>query len=334
MPSSLRNLIVQTLKVALAAGLLYYLFASGRVNLESLKTLLTAPVLIAGLATVGVVLYFASERWRMLLKQQGLPCTRGQAYRLTLIGTFFNFFVPGGVGGDVVKAILIAQNHPEQRGKAVLTVLADRILGLFTMSVLALVAFSFEPALLTREKSFQVIFIGLLVITLGFVVAFWLLLSAKADRLRAAVENILKRIPKLHKLWLFAQTYRLSWKQLLGLASLSFGAQLTQILLFIVVATAQTETLPDLSVFLFAVPVGFMVTAVPIAPAGIGIGQAAFFYLFTKAIGSESDLGVLGITAFQAFQLCFGLIGAVFFVLLKRQNPKLNLDDTEPTPRA
>lgn len=334
MPSSLRNLIVQTLKVALAAGLLYYLFASGRVNLEALKSLFTLPLLMAGLATVGVVLYFASERWRMLLRQQGLPCTRGQAYRLTLIGTFFNFFVPGGVGGDVVKAVMIAQNHPEQRGKAVLTVLADRILGLFTMSVLALISFSFEPKLLTREPSFQIIFAGLLLITLGFIVAFWLLLSEKATRLRMTVESITIKIPKLHKLWLFAQTYRLSWKQLLGLASLSFGAQLTQILLFIAVAATQNDLLPNLSVFLFAVPVGFMVTAVPIAPAGIGIGQAAFFYLFTKAIGSESDLGVLGITAFQAFQLCFGLIGAVFFVLLKRQNPKLNLDDAEPAPRA
>jgi uncharacterized protein (TIRG00374 family) len=327
MKPQIKSFITQTLKIGLAAGLLYYLFSSGRINVESLKTLLTLPVLVFGLLTVGVVLYFASERWRLLLKQQGLPCTRGQAYRLTLIGQFFNFFVPGGVGGDVVKAIMIAKDHPEQRGKAVLTVLADRILGLFTMTLLALVSFSFEPELLTREHSFQIIFVGLVIITAGFFFAFWLLLSKQAGKLRDLVELLTQKIPRLHKLWTFAQTYRLTWKQLFGLALLSFGAQLTQILLFMVVAYARSPEIPPLSVFLFAVPVGFMVTAVPIAPAGIGIGQAAFFYLFSKALGADSDLGVLGITAFQSFQLCFGLIGAVFFVLLKRQNPKLNLDE-------
>lgn len=329
MNKKILNLLVTVLKIALAVGLIAYLFLSGKVDLESLKALTTLPVIATGLVSLGLVLYFASERWRLLLRQQQLVAHRWETFRLTLIGTFFNFFVPGGVGGDVVKAVILAREHHSQRGRAVLTVLADRVLGLFTMTFLALLSFGFEPELLTRENAFQFIFGALVALFAGFLVAFWLLLSRHAQGLRGLVETVLTRIPKLKKLWDFAQTYRLSPGELIKLFALSLGAQVGQIILFWVVAMQLTPSPPPASVFFFAVPVGFMVTAVPLAPAGIGIGQAAFFYLFSKASGAETDIGVIGITAFQAFQLCFGLAGAVFFVLLKRKDPRLTVEELE-----
>ena len=329
MKSKIRPIAFEILKFSFAAALLGFLFYSGRIDLQSLKTLYTPQVLGVGILSLALVFYFASERWRLLLSQQRLQATRFQAFKLTLIGNFFNFFVPGGVGGDVVKAVLIAQDHPSQRGKAVLTVLADRILGLFTMTFLALVSFSFAPELLNKEKSFQFIFAFLALLFLGFLFGFWVLLSGKTARLREQIGRLTQRIPKLHKLWVFAQTYHLHWKEWLGLIALSLGAQVTQILLFMVVASQLVPEMPSASVFFFAVPVGFMVTAVPIAPAGIGIGQAAFLYLFSKAMGTETNLGAVGITAFQAFQLLYGLLGAVFFVLLKKRNPQMSLQQMQ-----
>jgi hypothetical protein len=323
---SLSHITLQLLKAAVALGLLIYLFSSGKVNVESLKALTSPSVIAVGSLTIGFVLLLASERWRILLTHQQLHARMPFAFRLTLIGTFFNFFVPGGVGGDVMKAVLIANNHPQQRGKAVLTVLADRILGLFTMTFLALVSFSFEPALLTKESSFQIVFVGLLVIFTIFLVAFWVLLSKRAEPFRQRVDHLTAKVPKLQKLWLFAQTYRLTFPQLRALVSFSLAAQILQILLFLVVADQLLPEIPPVSVFLFAVPVGFMVTAVPLAPAGIGIGQAAFFYLFSKAVGHETNIGVIGITAFQGFQLLYGLIGAALFVLLKKENPQISIE--------
>lgn len=322
----IKNSWKQALKIAIAGGLLYFLFHSGRLDWQALKSLATWPVICSGLLITGLVLYLAAERWRILLSQQKLECDSKKAFELTLIGTFFNFFVPGGVGGDVVKAVLIAQKHREQKGQAILTVLADRIFGLFTMVALALVSFVFELELLSREPSFQFIFLGLLILFFAFVSVFWILLSTRTQKLRLMISQLLSRIPKLQKAWKLAESYQLSWPKFLQLLVISATTQIAQVFLFIVVAYTQKPELPPLSVFFFAVPVGFMVTAVPLAPAGIGVGQAAFYYLFSKALGYESNIGVLSITAIQAFQLFYGIIGAFLFSMLKKQNPKLDLE--------
>lgn len=320
----------QILKIAFAGGLLWYLFHSGAIDLESLSVIATPAVIGSGILILGLILFLASERWRLLLKQQGFPVPSNEAFRLTLIGTFFNFFVPGGVGGDLVKGVLIANRQPQQKGKVMLTVLVDRVLGLFTMSFLALVSFAFAIELLERDHAFQIIFIALLGILVAFLVLFFLLLSNSASALRSFVERMVAPIPKLQKIWLAFQTYRLTGRELALLLCFSFGAQLCQILFFMVVARG-LDAHPPIEVFLFAVPLGFMVTAIPIAPAGIGIGQAAFLYLFSKALGSQTNLGAVGITAFQTFQLFYGVLGAFFFVLLRKTDPRLSLHELENT---
>jgi len=323
------SLLSTLFKVSVALGLLIYLFTSGRLNWQSLATLLSPLVIITGLLCVGTTLLFASERWRILLIQQGLGTSKFHAFKLTLIGTFFNFFVPGGVGGDVIKAVLIARDYPQKRGPSVLTVLVDRILGLFTMTFLALVSFAFAPQLLTQEPSFQFIFAALFVLFLGFLFTFWLLLAKSASGIRQIFDELTQKVPKIHRLWLAAKTYRFTADEVLHLSFFSLGSQLIQIVLFTAVASRLVPVLPPLSVFFFAVPVGFMVTAVPLAPAGIGIGQAAFLFLFSKAWGTETSIGVVGITALQAFQLLYGLAGAYFFVLLKKENPQMTIQSLE-----
>jgi len=44
---------------------------------------------------------------------------------------------------------------------------------------------------------------------------------------------------------------------------------------------------------MFAVPMGFVVSAVPIAPAGVGVGQVAFLYLFQTYMGNSSSFGAI-----------------------------------------
>ena len=48
-----------------------------------------------------------------------------------MVGVFYNTFLPGSVGGDLLKAYFIAKEHPERKARAIATVIADRALGLF-----------------------------------------------------------------------------------------------------------------------------------------------------------------------------------------------------------
>src|SRR5512141_2843512 len=44
-------------------------------------------------------------RWSMLISALGTPIAFGRLFYLYMAGTFFNTFLPTGIGGDVVKII-------------------------------------------------------------------------------------------------------------------------------------------------------------------------------------------------------------------------------------
>ena len=79
-----------------------------------------------------------------------------------------------------------------------------------------------------------------------------------------------------------------------------------------------------LAVYFFLVPVGTVVTALPISPAGIGVGQAAFYFLFSHYLGRESSLGPTSVTAMQIMNFAWGLLGAALY--LKRKAPVLEAE--------
>jgi hypothetical protein len=73
------------------------------------------------------ILYLSqAARWRLLLKANDFEVPFGRAFRVTWSGAFFNQILPGSVGGDVAKALIVA--HGEERKAAVFgTVLLDRL---------------------------------------------------------------------------------------------------------------------------------------------------------------------------------------------------------------
>ncbi|TXT16411.1 MAG: hypothetical protein FD138_4759, partial [Planctomycetota bacterium] len=72
-------------------------------------------------------------RWFVLVKALGFPFTVRDALRLGFIGYLFNFVAPGSVGGDLVKAGLLAKEQSNRKTTAVATVLLDRILGMLAL---------------------------------------------------------------------------------------------------------------------------------------------------------------------------------------------------------
>jgi uncharacterized membrane protein YbhN (UPF0104 family) len=68
-----------------------------------------------------------------------------------------------------------------------------------------------------------------------------------------------------------------------------------------------------------------MFTAIPISPAGIGVGQAVFHFLYGEILGTSSTLGATAISVVQILNLLMGLIGAFFFVVGRRDKtaPKI-----------
>ena len=74
-------------------------------------------------------------RWRWLLRTLGLQCSRREVFRLGFLGLMLNLAPLGIVGGDAVKAVLIAQKNSQYKSQAVASVFIDRFIGLLVMFV-------------------------------------------------------------------------------------------------------------------------------------------------------------------------------------------------------
>ena len=93
-----------------------------------------------------LVLYFTSQtllasRWVLLLRVQGIYVSQFQAIRLTYMGLFYNNFMPGAVGGDLLKGWYVTRHSAEHlRVEAAVTVFVDRLVGLIGMILVAGIA--------------------------------------------------------------------------------------------------------------------------------------------------------------------------------------------------
>lgn len=78
-----------------------------------------------------------SFRWHRLLHQLGYRrVTLGQSVRWVWLGQFFNAFLPGACGGDLVRGWkVVTQNGKGHRAEAAASVLIDRLFGLWVLVI-------------------------------------------------------------------------------------------------------------------------------------------------------------------------------------------------------
>lgn len=79
-------------------------------------------------------------RWWLLLRAQSIHIAVIAAVRLYFLGLFYNNLMPSSVGGDLLKAYYVTK-HTHRRLEGVLSVFVDRVVGLAGMVLMAVVAY-------------------------------------------------------------------------------------------------------------------------------------------------------------------------------------------------
>src|SRR5260370_28730868 len=87
---------------------------------------------------MGILAYVVVEiaavfRWHVLLKVQKIRLTLPRLTGLFFIGMFYNQFLPGGTGGDIIKSYYLLKETPDKKACALLAVVFDLFIGLFTL---------------------------------------------------------------------------------------------------------------------------------------------------------------------------------------------------------
>lgn len=324
-----KKILLNTIKFLFSAILIGWMINSGKIDLNSFKVVLHPKYLILSIILLGAALFFGSERWRLLLKHQNLSSDSFETFKLTLIGIFFNFAIPGGVGGDVVKSFYIAKNNPQARVKSVLSVVMDRVLGLYAMLWMAEIAMLIDYSQVQTLPQLKAIFyfstLALVAMSAGLAIAF----SKKVNGTNK-IQKFLSLLPKSDR---FLQVYESihsygdDYPTLFKTFLLSLSSQISSVGVIIIVGSAMAVNIP-LSAYFVAVPIGMVVLAIPVSPGGIGVGQYAFYYLFNLISGQETQVGSTGITVFQILSFFFGLAGAYFYISRKE---KINIT-AQPLP--
>ena len=314
-----KKLLIQSLKLLFSGAIIYWLIQSDKLNFTALKNLLSPGVASVALLLVFLNLFFASERWRFLIESQGIPSKAWNVYKLTLIGSFFNFAMPGGVGGDVVKAFYFSRENPESKVVAVTSVLMDRVLGLLGLVVMALAVMIYDLEHILATPILKTLFIFVSTLFVVFIIALSLVFSTGLHR-KGHLSSFLSRLPlstKLIKLYESMHLYGRNKSRLILVLGLSLSSQLCAIaFLYLAGAMAGYADVP-IKTYCLVAPLGFMATAIPISPAGVGVGQAAFYFLFNLYTGHPSELGPTTITAFQVGTFIVSLLGAFFYLRRK-----------------
>ena len=105
-------------------------------------------------------------RWRLFVRVLGLECSYRDVFRFASLGLMLNLAPLGIVGGDAVKAVLIAQRNPLFKSQAVASVFIDRFLGLLVLFVLGavfvcLTGFVFRTEILAQTLTHLVFVLAL-----------------------------------------------------------------------------------------------------------------------------------------------------------------------------
>lgn len=283
-------------------------------------------IALAAIATTCMSLQFV--RWFVLVWALDLPFTLSNAFRLGFVGSFWNTFLPGSVGGDLMKAYIIARDTPGKRAAAVATVVADRLVGLFGLIWFSAVFgggfwLSGDQRIVGNaylEKIILVCSVLVAITVLGWI-AIGFLPQSRQDRFAGRLEKIPKLGRTLAELWYVFCTYRAKSKAIYAVIAMTAVIHVGFIFMFHlavrVFPAVEPGTVPEHFV---VAPVGYIAQAFFPAPGGVGGGEFIFGYLYTL-LGRPEGTGVIGRLTLRVVEWGLGLVGLYFFLRMRRTLP-------------
>ncbi len=319
-----KNLLINLIKIFLAAALVYWMVDSGKLDFSQLSILIEQPEIIAisFISWIIATILLPACRWWVLLRGIGLVVSYVRVLLLNAIGLFFNSTMPGAVGGDIIKAVYIVRDsESSQKTPAMLTILLDRLVGLMALFLIGAVAavlnftsFWENPVL----RPLVIIILVLLTLTAVFFLIVFLPIHDDNDPLLRFVGLPWMGFGVLKKIYVALRTYRHRPSALIYALLLSILAQTYNMCYFVFLTTRVTGLDVDISKFAAIFPLGVFTTALPLAPGGLGVGHVAFEKLY-ELIGLTHGANVFNI--FLLTNIVYNLIGVVPYILIKKKEP-------------
>jgi len=281
-PKSMRKPLQALLQMALSVGLIA--LALQQIDLASASNLLqrirqndwATPLLLGSLALFNASKIISALRLNSYQRQQAIDVGHAENLQLYYAGMFLNLFLPGGIGGDAYKILVLRRRAVAPVVALIRTTLADRVSGLFVLLMLSCWLWAL-PALKFSS---------------------WMLTGAALLLFAVFIGG--------HR-WLFKMQVKLIFK----VFSYGLAVQLLQLgcmtLLLLTLQVPPAALAPYLAVFLLS----SVAAVLPLSIGGLGVRELSFVYGM-QLLRLDPVPGVLASSGFFFITLISSLVGVVF----------------------
>lgn len=258
----------------------------------------------------------AVQRWRLILRNFEVRMSFVPLLKLAFIGSFFNLFLPTGIGGDFIRAFYLSRDVGRGISSILTTILLERSGGLCALLLIGTISSALsdlEVSGIPAVYLFLILLVGYTLINLLLFLP-WIhtqidlrLKRWKFDSIAAQMEMIYQGL----------QTLRRDGRTLGSSLLLSLIVQFNSILVMWILAQAIGIT-ASFSTFFIFIPLINLTLMIPLAISGFGLREGAYYLLFSQ-VGIPAEMSItLSLMSYLVLLLA-GFPGALFYTLHKKE---------------
>lgn len=311
----MKRVVFAIVQIAVTIAILFWVFHDPHKRAQMATALRMADYrwIAAAIAAYVTVELAAAYRWHILLRVQGVVLGFGRVAALFFIGMFYNQFLPGGTGGDIIKSYLLLKETNRTAG-ALLAVIFDRLIGLVALVTITCCLTSVRFHWLAQTPQ-----------TRGFL---WFLLFALGSSLLALFTsfiisgfNLADRLPqkfpgrdKIIEVSAAYHLYAHHWRTT-GLAFIaSLVAHLATFATFLFVAYALRANVGVVD-FFAVMPIERTISSLPISFGGAGWREVVLQIMLTNLCNVPAGVAnLIGSLGFVVILICSAPGGLVYLL--------------------
>ena len=299
-------------------GLLAFLISRTEIRSFYSGFLLAAnqwPWLLSGILMTFFGLLAGATRWQRVLVVQGITFHTRKIMRIYFIGQFFNAFMLGACGGDVLRAYYAAKGQEGRRTEIAMTILMDRAIGFFSTVAFCCLLIPFRISIFLDHEGPRgagVFMMAFLICSIaGMIVLFRRNLFEHFAFFRT-IENNTHIGPLIRRAYeaffLYKNHPRLLWLSVfLSVLSTTF---------FTLACCSFGQAL-DLDVALMdyfvLFPIISVIMSVPLTPGSLGVREGLFVSLFGAIFIGKADAILMSLMVY-AGGVFWSLVGGVVYL--------------------
>ena len=314
----MKKILITLFQLTVTIAVLYWVYHDPNRRAQMAEAIGNAQYrwVILGILAYVVVEVAAAFRWHVLLKVQGIHLNFLRLSGLFLIGMFYNQFLPGGTGGDIMKSYYLLKETPDKKAGALLAVVFDRFIGLVALVAITGMLIGLRYDFLsqtteTRNLLWLLLFllgVSILALVSTFVISGFNLFHWLPEKFSGR-EKLIEISAAYH-------LYAHHWRATLVAFGASIVAHLATFATFLCAAYALGAAVPLVNFFAI-MPVERTISALPISFAGIGLREKILQIMLNGLCGVPAAKAILiGSLSFLIMLVCC-LPGALVYLFYK-----------------